>query len=255
MRFSEEWECLKRVTRMHLDNNQAGEDEEKENENAASYEFQGTEQQKVFIDIVAAAAKQLFGSMDISPTESLQHRIYDMEVIDLNDQVSFLVAVPPAEIACSVPGTREILLQRSDLLSLPIQVFEMVHLNTYQKELINRYSRLSLLLELDTAQAQHSHREAFSNSELSVAKDKLTRLQELQTQMNSVWKGARWLVDLITFARDRGTSSTVSIRFFFQLLIYYWANLRNFKLTLFIRSKGCIRDSIKMKLFCCRARE
>lgn len=182
------------------------EDEEKEN---VMYEFQGSEQQKVFIDVVSAAAKQLFSHMDINANESHQHRIYDMEVIDLNDEVSFLVAVPPAETACSVPGTREILLQRSDLLSLPIQVFEMVHLNTYQKELINRYSRLSLLLELDTAQAQHSHREAFSNSELSVAKDKLTKLQELQTQMNSVWKGSRWLVDLITFARDRGPSPTV----------------------------------------------
>ena len=178
--------------------------EEKEN---ASNELQGSEQQKCFIDSVAATAKRLFSYMEINPDESLVHRLYDAEVIDLTPDVSFLVTVPPAETACSVPGTREILLQRGDLLSLPIQVFEMVHLNTYHKDVINRYSRLSCILELDTAQAQHNHREAFSTSELTIAKDKLARLQDLQSQMNTVWKGARWLIDVITFARDRGAVS------------------------------------------------
>jgi hypothetical protein len=181
-------------------------DQSEEKENLAN-ELQGSEQQKLFVDMIAAAAKRLFNFMEISSDESLAHRLYDAEVIDLNSNVSFLLAVPPAETACSVPGTREILLQRGDLLSLPIQLFEMVHLSTYQKSLMNRYARLSCILELDTIQAQHSHREAFSSSELSVAKDKLARLQDLQTQMNVVWKGARWLIDVITFARDRGTSS------------------------------------------------
>lgn len=177
--------------------------EEKEN---ASNESQGTEQQKLFVDQVSSAARRLFSLMEINPEESLVHRLYDAEVIDLTHDVAFLIAVPPAETACSVPGTKEILLQRGDLLSLPIQVFEMIHLNTYQKDVINRYSRLSCILELDTAQAQHNHREAFSSSELTIAKDKLTKLQDLQSQVNTVWKGARWLIDVISFARDRGTA-------------------------------------------------
>ncbi|XP_031777819.1 uncharacterized protein LOC100123939 isoform X5 [Nasonia vitripennis] len=209
---AEEWEYLKRMGRLQASGelyrkDECDDSEEKEN---ASNEQQGSEQQKLFIDVVAATAKRLFSYMEISAEESLGHRLYDAEVIELSPEVSFLVAVPPAEIACSVPGAREISLQRSDLLSLPIQVFEMVHLNTYQKDVINRYSRLSCILELDTAQAQHNHREAFSSSELSIAKDKLARLQDLQSQMNSVWKSARWLIDLITFARDRGTSSITS---------------------------------------------
>lgn len=192
------------MTRIHASNASTLQDaEEKEN---ASNECQGTEQQKQFIDMVSATAKRLFNHMEISPEDSLGHRLYDAEVIDLTHEVSFLIAVPPAETACSVPGTREILLQRGDLLSLPIQVFEMVHLNTYQKDVINRYSRLSCILELDTAQAQHSHREAFSTTELNIAKGKLNRLQDIQIQMNTVWKGGRWLIDVITFARDRGSS-------------------------------------------------
>ncbi|XP_076292483.1 ankyrin repeat and fibronectin type III domain containing protein wide awake isoform X1 [Lasioglossum baleicum] len=200
---AEEWDYLKRITRLQATDVSGKDAEEKEN---VTNECQGTEQQKMFVDLVAATARRLFSYMDINPDDTLSHRLYDAEVIDLTHDVSFLVAVPPPETACSVPGTREILLQRGDLLSLPIQVFEMVHLNTYQKDVINRYSRLSCILELDTAQAQHNHREAFSSLELSVAKDKLTRLQDLQTQVNTVWKGARWLIDAITFARDRGTS-------------------------------------------------
>ncbi|KMQ95408.1 ankyrin repeat and fibronectin type-iii domain-containing protein 1 [Lasius niger] len=200
---ADEWDYLKRVTRICMSESSVKESEEKEN---VTNEAQGTEQQKLFVDLVAATARRLFNYMEISPEDSLVHRLYDAEVIDLMHDVSFLITVPPAETACCVPGTREILLQRGDLLSLPIQVFEMVHLNTYQKDVINRYSRLSCILELDTAQAQHNHREAFSSLELSVAKDKLARLQDLQSQMNTVWKGARWLIDVITFARDRGSS-------------------------------------------------
>ncbi|KAL0130197.1 hypothetical protein PUN28_002051 [Cardiocondyla obscurior] len=200
---AEEWDYLKRITRICMSETSVKESEEKEN---VTNEAQGSEQQKLFVDLVAATARRLFNYMEISSEDSLVHRLYDAEVIDLTHDVSFLIAVPPAETACCVPGTREILLQRGDLLSLPIQVFEMVHLNTYQKDVINRYSRLSCILELDTAQAQHNHREAFSSLELSVAKDKLARLQDLQSQVNTVWKGARWLIDVITFARDRGLS-------------------------------------------------
>ncbi|CAB0008191.1 unnamed protein product [Nesidiocoris tenuis] len=35
----------------------------------------------------------------------------------------------------------------------------MVHMGTYHKQLVDRYSRLSCIIELDTALAQHSHRE------------------------------------------------------------------------------------------------
>ncbi|XP_046739893.1 uncharacterized protein LOC124407632 isoform X1 [Diprion similis] len=201
---AEEWDYLKRMTRIQPGEQSAIEDTE-EKENAAN-ETQGTEQQKLFVDLVSATARRLFGYMEINVEDSLNHRLYDAEVIDLTPDVSFLITVPPAETACSVPGTREILLKRGDLLSLPIQVFEMVHLITYQKDVINRYSRLSCILELDTALAQHNHREAFSSSELSVAKDKLVKLQDLQSQVNIVWKGARWLIDVISFARDRGSS-------------------------------------------------
>ncbi|XP_053593619.1 uncharacterized protein LOC103569726 isoform X1 [Microplitis demolitor] len=165
---------------------------------------------KLFVETVAAAVNQLFSYMGISSEDSQTHRLYDVEIIELTDEVSFLIIVPPVENVCLVPGTREILFQRGDLLTLPIQIFEMVQLNAYQKDIMNRYSKLSCILELEIVQAQHKHREAFSSIEVSATKDKLMKLQELQSQMNNIWKGARWLIDVITFARDKGFSQSAS---------------------------------------------
>lgn len=165
-----------------------------------------TELQRTFLELVTSAAKRLFNYMDINNEDANTHRLYDTEVIDLTNEVSFIVICPSAEFSCSVPGQREILLQRGDLLSLPIQVFEMIHLNTYQNSIIRKYAKLSCLLELDAATANHLHREAFSNSEVAIAKERLNKLQDLQTKLNTIWKSVRWLMDVITFARDRITN-------------------------------------------------
>ncbi|KAG5878548.1 hypothetical protein JTB14_007169 [Gonioctena quinquepunctata] len=81
-----------------------------------------TELQRTFLELVTSAAKRLLNYMDISNEDANIHRLFDSEVIDLTDDVSFIVICPSAEFSCSVPGQREILLQRGDLLSLPIQV-------------------------------------------------------------------------------------------------------------------------------------
>ncbi|CAH1116010.1 unnamed protein product [Phaedon cochleariae] len=162
-----------------------------------------TELQRTFLELVTSAAKRLFNYMDIGNEDAGNHRLYETEVVDLTDDVSFIVICPPAEFSCSVPGQREMLLQRIDLLSLPLQVFEMIHLSTYQNNIVRKYAKLSCLLELDAATASHLHREAFSNSEVAIAKERLTKLQELQSKLNNIWKSIRWLMDVITFARDR----------------------------------------------------
>lgn len=164
-----------------------------------------TSGQELFIDSLTFAAHKLFKYMDISPDDALTHRLYDLEVIELSSEVSFLIVCPKAESSCAVPGHREILLQRGDLLSLSIQAFEMIHLKSYQNGIIQKYSRLSCILELDTVLANHSHREAFSAIEVQAAKERLAKLQDLTQSLNTIWKGVRWLMDVISFARDRGT--------------------------------------------------
>lgn len=159
---------------------------------------------------MASAARRLCKEMEIPINSAITHRVYDLEVVELSNDVSFIMICPPSELACSVPGQKEILLQRGDLLSLPIQAFEMIHLQTYHTDILNKYAKLSCVLELDLALAAHSHREAFSSTELQAARERLTKLEELQNNLNSVWKSERWLMDLIGFARDKDKATPSS---------------------------------------------
>ncbi|XP_073945576.1 ankyrin repeat and fibronectin type III domain containing protein wide awake [Choristoneura fumiferana] len=196
---AEEWDFLK---------TQAGHASAEDQQTIAAYAAIGnqekpSESQEMFLDQIASACRRLFKEMDISTETAITHRIYDLEVIELNTDVSFIMLCPPAEQACSVPGQKEILLQKGDLLSLPIQAFEMIHLQTYHTNILNKYSKLSCVLELDVALAAHSHREAFSCTELQTAKERLSKLEDLQNNLNAIWKAERWLMDLIGFARDK----------------------------------------------------
>ncbi|XP_053946431.1 uncharacterized protein LOC128855501 isoform X2 [Anastrepha ludens] len=169
---------------------------------------EATEGQRLFLYDLTNAAQKLFTYMNIKPEDAKTHRLYDIEVIEHSKNISFLIICPAVELTCAVPGQSELLLQRDDLASLSIQAFEMIHLRTYQPGIIQKYARLSCILELDTALATHSQREAFSTSELQTAKERLAKLHELSANLNSVWKSVRWLMDVIAFARDKNTQSS-----------------------------------------------
>lgn len=52
--------------------------------------------------------------------------------------------------------------------------------------------------------------QAFSTEELSSAKEQLEISCHLQQNLERMWKGARWVMDLITFARDKSPRPPVS---------------------------------------------
>ncbi|XP_046408882.1 uncharacterized protein LOC124173423 [Ischnura elegans] len=186
------------------DENEADVDvEEMDEEN----DEEGSETQRAFIQLVSATARRLLAYVEVGAEDALSHRLWDAEVVEVSSEVSLLVVVPPVETSCAAPGQKEALLRRPDLLPLPVQAFEVAHLSAYQREFICRYARLSSILEIDTIIAQHSHREAFSSAEVSVAKDRLAQLSTLSGQLNQAWQGARWLMDALTFARDRTSAS------------------------------------------------
>uniref|UniRef100_A0A1A9ZLC6 Ankyrin repeat and fibronectin type-III domain-containing protein 1 n=1 Tax=Glossina pallidipes TaxID=7398 RepID=A0A1A9ZLC6_GLOPL len=171
-----------------------------------------TEIQRLFLYDLSSALHKLFSYMNIKPEEASTHRLYDVEVIEHSSDISFLIICPAVELTCAVPGQSELLLQRDDLASLSVQAFEMIHMLTYQPGIIQKYARLSCILELDTALATQSQREAFASSELQTAKERLAKLQELTNSLNAVWKTVRWLMDVISFARDKNAPSSTTIR-------------------------------------------
>lgn len=104
--FREEWECLTKKCSKIFSDKDAGE----------------TEQQRNFIDQVGTTVNRLLTYMQVSEEQALNHRMYDAEVVEVSQDVSLLVVVPPPEQACSAPGQGEVLLQRPDLIPLPVQV-------------------------------------------------------------------------------------------------------------------------------------
>ncbi|CAB0016498.1 unnamed protein product [Nesidiocoris tenuis] len=80
-----------------------------------------TEQQQNFVEQVATTVNRLLTYMQVSNEQALSHRLYDAEVIEVSPDVSLLIVVPPPEQACSAPGQGEVLLQRPDLIPLPVQ--------------------------------------------------------------------------------------------------------------------------------------
>ncbi|XP_061182068.1 ankyrin repeat and fibronectin type-III domain-containing protein 1-like isoform X3 [Saccostrea echinata] len=162
-----------------------------------------TQTQEEFRKQLKQAAQKLFNILDISENFAASHRIYDVEVIEFSNDVSFLLILPPVEEVCLVPGQNDSMTEKKDLTLLPVQVFEMIHMCTYQPQLINRYSRLSSILDMDLCLAQQVQREAFSTEELTPARERVEKLSNIMTTLDKSWKSTRWIMDIITYARDK----------------------------------------------------
>ncbi|KAG8179257.1 hypothetical protein JTE90_006156 [Oedothorax gibbosus] len=152
---------------------------------------------------MSSAIKNLLTLLEVPPEQTCDHRIYESEVIELNSEVSLILLLPPVDSVCSAPGQKDDVADRTDCVLLPLQIFEMIHMSTYQHTFISRYSRISSILEMDTIVAQHIHRQAFSTTELSSAKSRLRQLQQFQAQVDNTWRSMRWLMDVLNFAREK----------------------------------------------------
>lgn len=92
----------------------------------------------------------------------------------------------------------------------------MLQFNVYQHETIRKYARLSFLIEFETIVANMKHREAFSNNEIQVAKEKLKKLQEVMNDLNVAWKSLRWMMDAINFSRTKEQNSGIDVKSILQ---------------------------------------
>ena len=147
------------------------------------------------------AAQKLVTQLGVSG----EHRLYSSEVVDLGGDVSLILMFPPTEQLFCVLGQQDPLLSKPDLITLPIHTFEMVHMSTYQSQLLGRYARLNCILEMDKLVAEHAKREAFSQAEINSTKQRLTQVQSFHEQLEEAWKQLRWVKDAISFARDKAS--------------------------------------------------
>ncbi|XP_074648246.1 ankyrin repeat and fibronectin type-III domain-containing protein 1-like isoform X2 [Tubulanus polymorphus] len=156
-----------------------------------------------FQEQLISSCHRLLSKLGISDDEAISHRMYDVEVIELSSECSFVILLPPVESVCSVPCYSEDFCGQHGSIALPVQVFEIVHMSAYENEFISRYSRLSSILEMDMHLSQQALREAFSDEEIADAKDRLEKLSNCQSRLEGIWKGMRWTMDIISYGRDK----------------------------------------------------
>ncbi|KAJ7425470.1 ankyrin repeat and fibronectin type-III domain-containing protein 1-like protein [Willisornis vidua] len=169
-----------------------------------------TSQNPLFHEL-QVAIRELMTLVNIPLQEAKDFRLYSQEVLDFGDQVSFLLLLPPSDDVCTAPGQNNPYTPRSGFLTLPLQIFELVHFFTYDREFITQYCQVSALLELESLLSQQSLREAFSDAELSTAKQRHQQVQDYIQQMEEIWREMRWIMDALQHARYKQPSCGVSL--------------------------------------------
>ncbi|CAG2164917.1 unnamed protein product, partial [Oppiella nova] len=173
----EEWNCLKDCV----------------NPNELKIIISCHSSQLKFLQLITKSANVLLNSIKTPENEISLHRIYDIEVIELSPDVSFILLLPPVESVCSIFSQNDEMPLNYNLSYLPLRTFEMT------------------ILEMDILVAQQEHREAFSSNEVSTTKTRLTQLQEFQIVLDELWRSKRWIMDVVTFARDKQSVYGISL--------------------------------------------
>nr|XP_014346428.1 PREDICTED: ankyrin repeat and fibronectin type-III domain-containing protein 1-like [Latimeria chalumnae] len=157
--------------------------------------------QNLLLQELKRAIKELMKLINIPFHQAKDFRLYNQEVLEFGDQVSFILLLPPSDDVCTAPGQNNPYNPRTGFLTLPLQIFELVHFFTYDREFISQYCQVSALLELEALLSQQTLREAFSDSEIVAAKQRHQQVQDNIQQMEEIWREVRWIMDALQYAR------------------------------------------------------
>uniref|UniRef100_H9G416 Uncharacterized protein n=1 Tax=Anolis carolinensis TaxID=28377 RepID=H9G416_ANOCA len=172
--------------------------------------------QNPLLQELQAAVRELVQLVNIPLREAKDFRLYSQEVLDFGEKVSFLLLLPPSDDVCTAPGQNNPYAPHSGFLTLPLQIFELVHFFTYDQAFISQYCQVSALLELESLLSQQSLREAFSDSEVTIAKQRHQQVQDYMQQMEEIWREMRWMMDALQHARYKQPSCGISLMWFIQ---------------------------------------
>ncbi|KRX25538.1 Ankyrin repeat and fibronectin type-III domain-containing protein 1 [Trichinella nelsoni] len=205
----DEWEWLKA-----LDNLQVN----LEHPNACQLQFHWE---------LVSAAKILL--KQISSNECNELRIYRKEVIEINSEISFILLLPPPDKICSCPTEQSAestdTLRASSKISLPVTVFEVVHLQNYQAQFLSLYSYISLSLEVYSSLLKQQQRQILEKNFSS--EEKLNQLSLYQHKLESLWKESRWLCSVVSdYRKHRQQKGGLDLKLLFD---YFEENQSTFK--------------------------
>jgi len=97
--------------------------------------------------------ERLFEYLEIDQMDRSKHRLYFNEVIELSDDVSVILVLPPSETVCFLETSDDqvssnsncsINLNRNDMMLLPLPMFELVHY-VRAEVLISKFSNVNCI--------------------------------------------------------------------------------------------------------------
>ncbi|XP_026181055.1 ankyrin repeat and fibronectin type-III domain-containing protein 1 [Mastacembelus armatus] len=154
-----------------------------------------------FVRSLRAAVTHLLTKLNIPLYRAYQYGVYTQELLQFGDNLSMLLLLPPSEDFSSsywpLVGTKE------PGLTLPLQIFELVHFWTYEQDFLSQYCQAWVRLELDTHLAQQAMREALDTREVQVARERLNYITELSHRLDVVWRDTRWIMDCLQCVRSK----------------------------------------------------
>ncbi|XP_056144267.1 ankyrin repeat and fibronectin type-III domain-containing protein 1-like [Lampris incognitus] len=154
-----------------------------------------------FVRSLRAAVTLLLTKLNIPLYRAYQYGVYTRELLQFGNKLSMLLLLPPSEDFSSsywpLVGTKE------PGLTMPLQIFELVHFWTYERDFLSHYCQTWVRLELDTHLAQQALREAMDTKEVQEARERLNHITQLSQHLDSVWRDARWIMDCLQCVRSR----------------------------------------------------
>uniref|UniRef100_F1KYE3 Ankyrin repeat and fibronectin type-III domain-containing protein 1 n=1 Tax=Ascaris suum TaxID=6253 RepID=F1KYE3_ASCSU len=171
--------------------------------------------QRDFYNAIVSAASLLVRDLDIDSDLMPLQRLYRLQVFELNFGVSFILLLPRIEDVCSAPSYSWTEVESNDskrgCSSLPMPVFEMIHLCTYNADFITIYCRLSIFIEHFLTVVQYEQRNCLMESDAKIYGQLLATLNEFQRRLENVWKSARWISTTASTARDKQSKCSLPL--------------------------------------------
>ncbi|XP_041830300.1 ankyrin repeat and fibronectin type-III domain-containing protein 1-like [Melanotaenia boesemani] len=154
-----------------------------------------------FVRCLRAAVTHLLTKLNIPLYRAYQYGVYTRELLQFGEKLSMLLLLPPSEDFSSsywpLVGTKE------PSLTMPLQIFELVHFWTYERDFLCQYCQSWVRLELDTHLAQQALRESLDTKEVQEARERLNNITELSHRLDVVWRDARWIMDCLQCVRSK----------------------------------------------------
>ncbi|KAF7651910.1 hypothetical protein LDENG_00103890 [Lucifuga dentata] len=154
-----------------------------------------------FVTSLRAAVTYLLTKLNIPLYRAYQYGVYTRELLQFGDKLSMLLLLPPSEDFSfsywPLVGTKE------SSLTMPLQIFELVHFWTYERDFLSQYCQAWVRLELDTHLAQQALREALDTKETQDAQERLNHTTEVSRRLDVVWRDARWIMDCLQCVRSK----------------------------------------------------